>query len=228
MRKAVLIGGVVAALFALPQTSFAGFATSATGDVFIGPTDPPPVSALPGAIASDAYSIWNETQGTIGAPVFLDSNGAVGSYTGLSIFTPTVLATGTDYGSTMIHFDPVSDVVVGASAIINFSHKIIGIALRGGTLDATDIYGNPGTTYPTGFTQPLPDTRGLDFRVNDQFIISNGGKTIEVRFTANFSGFDQIRVFTAGVPEPSSLLVWTMVGAVVLGGAWWRRRPPAI
>jgi hypothetical protein len=225
MKMKFLAGMSMLAILILATPAFAGFATSVTGN---GALIAPPPSALPGAIASDGYSVWNETQGTLAAPVSLDYNGAPGSYNGLSAFTPTVLAPGTKYGTTMVHFDPVTDVVVGATAVITFSHSILGIALRGTSLDATDIYGAPGTTYATGFTQPFPDTRGIDFRTNDRFTVSADGKTLQVRLTANFTGFDEMRVFTSGVPEPASLVVWSLMGAVVAGGSWWRRQRPAV
>jgi len=53
-----------------------------------------------------------------------------------------------------------------------------------------------------------------------------------VALTANFDGFKDIRVFTANnattVPEPASLIVWSVLGTVISGGAFWRRQRPAI
>jgi len=225
--KKLFVVGCSLTLLLLASPVFAGFAVSVTGN---GALVAPPVNASPGAFESDAYQVWNESSGTIGAPVTLDYNGAPGSYNGLSAFTPTTLATGTPYGSTMVQLDPVNDDIIHHSglATITFSTKILGIALRGTSLDATDPYGAPGTTYPTGYNPALPDTRGIDYRTNDRFTVSADGKTLEVRLTANFNGFDELRVFTAAVPEPASLVVWSIVGAVVAGGSFWRRQRPAV
>jgi len=227
MKKLFVVGcSLTLILFASPI--FAGFAVSVTGN---GALVAPPPNASPGAFENNAYQVWNESSGTIGAPVTLDYNGAPGSYNGLSAFTPTTLGTGTPYGSTMVQLDPVNDSITHQSglATITFSTKILGIALRGTSLDATDPYGAPGTVYPTGYTPPLPDTRGIDFRANDRFTVSADGKTLQVRLTANFSGFDELRVFTASaVPEPASLIVWSIVGVVVVGGSFWRRQRPAV
>ncbi len=96
--------------------------------------------------------------------------------------------------------------------MIHFSTSILGIALHGTTLDATDAYGHAGTAYPTAASFTPPEDRGIDATADDKFTIAANGLNLTVNFSASNLGFDQIRVFTVGVPEPSSLLVW-------LGGA---------
>jgi hypothetical protein len=231
MKKTLLVSGSALALVLLATPVFAGFAVTVTGN---GVLAAPPASAVPGADASPLYQVFNENSGTLASSVTLDYNGTPGSYNGLSAFTPTTLAAGTAFGTTMVQLDPeIAGVVHSGIATITFSTAILGIALRGTSLDSTDPLGHPGTTYPTGYSPAAPDTRGIDFRTNDRFTVSADGKTLTVALTANFKGFDELRVFTAGgaasgVPEPASLVVWSVLGAVVAGGTWLRRRPPAI
>jgi len=237
MRKS-LVGGAVALSLLLSSPIYAGFATSATGaNGGVAALVSPPASAL--GDVSTAYQVWNESSGTLSSSVTLENNGAVGSYSGVSPGTPTVLGSGTTYGTTFIQLNPgINGTVNSGMAIIDFSSKIIGIALSGttagvpGSLDKTDQYGAPGTTYPTGYTNPS-NNRGIIGKNNDLFTITNGGTELEVHLTAQFDGFKELRVFTAGgsasgVPEPASLAVWSLLGTVVAGGKWWRRQRPAV
>ena len=237
MRKS-LFGSAAALTLLFASPIYAGFATSATGAS--GGTAalvPPPTSAL--GDVSTAYQVWNESSGTLSSSVSLENNGAVGSYSGVSPGTPTVLGSGTPYGTTFIQLNPgINGTVKSGEAIINFSSKIVGIALSGttagvpGSLDKTDVYGAPGTTYPTGYTNPT-NNRGIIGKTNDFFTILNGGTELEVHLTAQFDGFKELRVFTAGgsasgVPEPASLAVWSLLGTVLVGGSFWRRQRPAV
>jgi hypothetical protein len=241
MRNVLFVGAATLTFFCAAP-SFAGFATSVS---YMGPTGAgqgaalvsPPSSAV--GDVSTAYQVWNESSGVIGAPVTLENNGAVGSYSGISTGTSTTLASGTPYGTTMIQLNPgIDGVVHSGEVIIQFSSKIIGIALSGatsptslGSLGATDIYGAPGTTYPTAYNPN--NNRGIIGHTNDSFQITNGGTELIVQLTANFDGFKELRVFTAGgsasgVPEPASLAIWSLVGVVVVGGNRWRRQRPAV
>jgi hypothetical protein len=237
MRKS-LFGSAAALTLLLASPIYAGFATSATGAA--GGTAAlvsPPASAL--GDVSTAYQVWNESSGTLSSSVALENNGAVGSYSGVSPGTSTTLTTGTPYGTTFIQLNPgINGAVLSGQAIIDFSSKIIGIALSGttsgvpGSLDNTDKYGAPGTTYPTGYTNPN-NNRGIIGKTNDFFTITNGGTELDVHLTAQFNGFKELRVFTAGgsasgVPEPASLAVWSLLGTVLVGGNWWRRQRPAV
>ena len=63
----------------------------------------------------------------------------------------------------MIQLDPTSPYpTTPATASITFTNKIIGIALFGPSLDASDIYGNPTTVYPHGLPNLFLQTRGID------------------------------------------------------------------
>jgi hypothetical protein len=234
MKRNLFVGAaaLTMALFATPL--FAGFATAVTGN---GALVPPPVNAQ--ADTSLSYQVWNESQGTLSTTFTVENNGTVGAYNGTNastMGTPATLTSGTTYGTTMVQLNPGIDGGAGGfhahTADITFSSKIIGIALVGTSLGNTDIYGAPGTTYPTGYGTPS-DNRGID-RGNDSFTISASGTQLEVKFTDNHFSLDEIRVFTAGsgsssgVPEPASLAVWSLIGVVVAGGSWWRRQRPAV
>jgi hypothetical protein len=235
MRKSLLVGAAaLATLCASP--AFAGFASSVSGN---GALVAPPPSAL--GDVSTAYQVWNESSGSISSNITLENNGAVGSYAGAppaSVGSPTTLTTGTQYGSTLVQLNPgLAGTVHSGTAIIMFSSKIIGIALSGftsgaqGTLDKTDVYGAPATTYPHNYTSPN-NNRGIIGKTNDSFVITDGGLELEVKLTANNFGFKELRVFTAGsatgVPEPASLAIWGLAGTVFAGRGWWRRRRAAV
>jgi hypothetical protein len=236
MRKALFVGAAALTLLCATPT-FAGFATSVS---YSGPTGggqgaflvSPPPSAL--GDVNTAYQVWNESSGTLASSVTLEKDGALGSYSGLSPGNPTTLAAGTAYGSTFVQLNPgVNGQFHAGEAIIQFSSKILGIALSGftngvpGSLDKTDVYGAPGTTYPTNYNNPN-NNRGILNKTNQFFTITNGGTELEVSLTANFDGFKELRVFTSGtatgVPEPASIAIWSLMGTVFAGRGWWRRR----
>lgn len=131
---------------------------------------------------------------------------------------------GTCVSTYLIHLDP-NERLTYPTACFTFDKEILGLAFKSTTLDETDWLGAPGTCYPTGNS-----FRGIDFL--DFFKITNGGYTLQLSFLAKY-GFDQIRVFTAGccsdpcnppcgVPEPASIVVWSL--ALVGGGFAGRRR----
>lgn len=217
---------LVAALWILnATTASAAFVISVSGDAsFIAP---PPADVSPGAFQADAFAIWEESSGTIASDLVLDYDGTPGEYKGNDDYSGlgTTLAAGTKYNSAMIHLDPESTGLGSAQATVTFSGPIIGIALFGGTVDASDVYGAPGTIYPTGLVPDVGlDTRGIDYRGNDKFTVSLDGKTLELHFTGNGKGFDQFRVFTAQVPEPASLAVWMLISTGIGSGQWLRLR----
>ncbi len=232
MRK-LLVGFSALGVLCLATPAFAGFAVSASGNVpntVTGLVTPPPNAV---ADTATTYQIWNEQQGVLASPVAVDNNGAVGSYSGLSPGTPTTLAAGTPFGTTYIQLNPgINGVVHSGVATILFSSKIIGLALSASNLTATNIYGAPGTVYPSGQGDPNNNGGSVVGKSNQFFTITDGGFELQVALTANFDGFKDIRVFTANnstlVPEPASMIVWSVLGSVISGGAWFRRRRVAV
>jgi hypothetical protein len=233
MRK-LLVGFSALGVLFCAAPAFAGFAVSASGNVPGGTgLVTPPANAV--ADTSLNYHIWNEQQGTLSSPVAVDNIGTPGSYSGITPGTPGVLATGTPFGTTYVQLNPgVNGAVNSGTATILFSTKIIGLALSAVNLENSNSLGAPGTTYPTVGTDGGASNNfgSVVGKTNQFFSILDGGLELQVKLTAQFDGFKDIRVFTAGnssvVPEPASLIVWSLLGTVVTGGAWWRRQRPAI
>jgi hypothetical protein len=208
IASAVLLAGAVRAQ--------AGFVASISGAAEL---ISPPSSSVPGASLSNEYQVWDETSGTLKAPLYVNQAGQPGSYDGLSNFKAlgTTLAAGTAYESVFINFDPKTLFPEQSPiASITFTGKIIGIALFGPTLNASDIYGNPTTIYPTGLPNLFLNGRGLQLSHDQRFSISSNGTTLSLQLTAGFGEFEQIRVFIApaSVPEPTSWMIWGVAAAV--------------
>jgi hypothetical protein len=232
MRK-LLVGFSALGVLFCAAPAFAGFAVSATGNVpgTLSGLVTPPVNAQ--ADTASTYQIWNEQQGTLGAPVSVDNNGAVGSYSGLSPGTPGSLGAGTPFGTTYVQLNPgEAGAVHSGMATILFSSKIIGLALSFTNLTNTNSLGAPGTTYSATGGGANNNFGSVVGKTNQFWQITDGGLELQVELGANNFGFKDIRVFTAGnstvVPEPASLIVWSVLGTVITGGAFWRRQRLAI
>jgi hypothetical protein len=228
MRK-LLVGFSALGVLFCAAPAFAGFAVSATGNVpgTLTGLVTPPVNAQ--ADTATTYQIWNEQQGTLGAPVAVDNTGAVGSYSGLSPGTSGSLSAGTPFGTTYVQLNPgVAGVVHSGEATILFSSKIIGLALSFTNLTNTNSLGAPGTTYSATGGGANNNFGSVIGKTNQFWQITDGGLELQVELGANNFGFKDIRVFTAGnstvVPEPASLIVWSVLGTVLTGGAFWRRQ----
>ncbi len=223
MRKCLGFGVCLALVVLSSAPASAAFVTSVTGNgTLIGA----PADATPGALQADGYYVWDEQKVTLASDFDVDHDGTAGSYNGTNDFSllGTTLVAGTKVNSTVIHADPSTDVV-SLQATITFANAIVGISLFNPSLDNGDPIFGTGTIYPTGTIPTVGlDSRGIDKRINDSFSISADGKTLTLHLTANYAGFDQIRVLTSGVPEPASLAVWTVLGSVFGGGSWLRRR----
>ena len=222
MRILALVWAAVLLLSSAGST-FGGFATSVTGN---GVLVAPPASVVPGASSNSDYVVFNERSGALASSVTLDESGTDhGGHDGLSTFVPVTLPAGTLFGTTLVQLDPEqAGKVTSGAAVIHFSSKILGIALRSSTLDATDVYGHPGTTYPTG--NPI---RGIESTHDDKFTIAANGLNLEVNFDASNFDFDQIRVFTSSpVPEPASLLTWLLSSGLAAGFVFVRHHRTSI
>jgi len=220
IQRIVALIAALIFLFAVALPANAGFVASVTGSAAVISA---PASSTPGSLLSNQYQVWDESSGKLSASLTLDLAGQPGNYDGLTNYSTlgTTLAKGTAYDSVMIQLDPTSPYPTTAPvASITFTSKIIGIALFGPSLDASDIYGNPTTVYPHGLPNLFLQTRGIDYTHADKLSISSDGKTLSLQLPATYGIFDQIRVFTAGsVPEPASLLVWSAIGLVFVGRA---------
>jgi hypothetical protein len=209
-----------ALVLVIAPAAHAGFIASTTGAIQVISA---PAQAVPGAILSNDYQAWNESSGTISAPLQVDMLGQPGSYDGLSNFTALggTLAAGTKYETVMIQLDPKTTFPAQSPiASITFTGKIIGLALFGPSLNASDMYGNPSTVYPSSLPPIGTQGRGINRTHNDRFSISSNGMTLNLQLTAGFGAFEQIRVFLApavtSVPEPMSLAIWSSIGLVAV------------
>jgi hypothetical protein len=221
----VVIAFIAALPFLSAMPARAGFVASVSGSAVVISA---PASSVPGALVSNTVQVWDESSGTLKAPLAVDLAGQPGSYDGLTNYSTlgTTLPTGTGYNSTMIQLDPTSPYSTQpVMASITFTSKIIGVALFGTSLNSSDIYGYPKTIYPTGLPNLFLQTRGIDFTHADRLSISSNGETLTLQLPANYGIFDQIRVFTAasGAPEPASLFVWSAIGLVVVGRKYSKR-----
>jgi len=231
--KKLLVGFSALGVLFCAAPAYAGIALSATGNV---PGTLNGLTAAPATAETNTsltYQVWNEQSGTLTSPVSVDNTGGVGSYSGLSPGTPGVIGSGIQFGTTYVQLNPgVDGVVHSGEATILFSSKIIGLALSFPNLTASNSLGAAGTTYSATGGGANNNFSSVVGKSNQFFTITDGGKELEIALTANFDGFKDIRVFTAGnssvVPEPASLIVWSVLGTVMSGGVFWRRQRPAV
>ncbi|HET6323763.1 MAG TPA: hypothetical protein VFG04_03605 [Planctomycetaceae bacterium] len=198
----------------------AGFIASTTGPVDVISA---PASATPGSLVSNSYQAWDESTGTISSPLQVNMLGQAGQYDGLTNYSTLngTLAAGTKYDSVMVQLDPKTGFPPQSPiATLTFTGKIIGLALFGPSLDGSDVYGNPSTTYPHGLPAIGVQNRGIDMTHNEKFSVSSDGLTLSLQLAGGFGSFDEIRIFTApavaSVPEPMSLAIWSGIGLVVV------------
>ncbi|MBS1714586.1 MAG: PEP-CTERM sorting domain-containing protein [Armatimonadetes bacterium] len=160
---------------------------------------------------------WDETQN-----VTLTSGLAVdvtmpGTYFSIGGLTPGVIAAGTVVNSHTLYFDPVGGSV---SAGFQFDGTILGVVLIDDPVADPFVASDflipasvpPGNVPPSTFA-----ARGCEISPNAD-IVTVGVNTIKVDLSAGSPG-DQVRVLTAVVPEP-----FTMVGFGTLAAALMARR----
>ncbi len=225
----LLIGGLALALLCSSNSARAEFGVSVSGSAKI--IDPPPSAEL-GDLECNKYLVWYEGCKTLADDLHVDyatphdhsdnEDDDLVEFREHTSRDPKIHE-GTCVCSYFVHFDPkqTDRLFLNPHATLTFEEEILGIAYRDHRLDQSDFLGAPGTTYPTG-----NNIRGLEFF--DFFDVSPDGLSINLSFIAKY-GFDQIRIFTRcsdnpglGVPEPASLVVWSL--AIAIGGGLSRRR----
>jgi hypothetical protein len=147
------------------------------------------------------------------------------------LLVKSVIPAGTKVDSYLFHFDPADTGIPTAAnfyplSSVVFSTKILGVQLFTtgftalqkpaltpyvGTLEAGDsvpvFYGGPTPPYyPGGLI-----SRGLE---EDAMAITSGGFGIDLAGEADGVEIDQVRIYVASVPEPTTL---TMAFAGILG-----------
>jgi hypothetical protein len=190
--------------------------------------------------------VLNGTVVGLGVPVDHDGSNVVAAPTiSGNIVNPALVSAvipgGTKFNSYMFHFDPVGAPFFSFYVTtINFDNPIVGVQLFSdgfvlqkpagnpyiGTLEAGDFQvaangGPPLAYYPGGLA-----FRGVE---EDSFVLAIAGNTVMVAGSANGPEIDQIRIFTAppnfgGLPEPTTAVVWGVIGMIGYGGVFVRRR----
>ena len=165
----------------------------------------PPASVLKGALSSntDIYTFAEQQDILLGAPVAVDIT-AAGLYAPFIPLSPGVIPQGTLVRSYLFHADSPSLATQFTNGSIAFSKPILGVIVSDAGLDATDaLLGLGSVQYPTGYA-----FRGLEFSplallTPDLAFIS--GNMLNLSLLLNTSTrVDQLRVITAGVPEPTT------------------------
>lgn len=203
---------------------------------------PPAPNVLPGSQPPvPTPIIFPELPGFGIAPVGgipVDHNGSVVSAAPVesaNIVNPLlvsgIIPAGTPYESYFFHFDPADTIIPSAAnfyplSSITFSTKIIGVQLFSSAFSGlqkpalTPYVGKleSGDALPVFFGGPTPpyypgglSTRGLE---EDSMAIVAGGFGINLAGEADGVQIDQVRIFTAVVPEPTSL---AMAFAAIFG-----------
>jgi hypothetical protein len=136
--------------------------------------------------------------------------------------SPSVVAEGTAVDTWLLHQDRIgSEGYIFTSGSITFDCKILGVIFRTQSLDATDaLLGAAGTNYGTGGDI----YRGLDVpgTRHDSITLSEDCRTLSFALRTGLA-CDQIRIITAAVPAPGSLVLLAISAFTALGR---RRRPP--
>ncbi|MCP3914303.1 MAG: hypothetical protein GY711_01970, partial [bacterium] len=136
----------------------------------------------------------------LSAPLAVDVENPVGSYSNSAALMPSTLAAGTVVNSHLLHFDTVQANQVTLTGSVTFDSRITGVILLNSTLDASDPELAVGTTtYPTGLT-------GRELEIDDPtdfFMVSPDGKTLSISSRVR-SWMDEVRILTE-VPDPIAL-----------------------
>jgi hypothetical protein len=161
----------------------------------------PPPSVLPTALESNTQMpAFDERQNVTlaaGIPVDITTPGVYDDSSDLTIGT---IPAGTQVSSQFVHCDKVGEsgqhlILQGA---ITTNQDILGVAILGPTLDASDAaLGAPGTAYPTGDAQ-----RRLNLDAQDDFVIYEVNRRTLIVQCDITSDVDQVRVITAANRAP--------------------------
>lgn len=186
-----------------------------------------PVNFSTGATEGDntTYIFQEQMDLTLASDLEVDIAGD-GGFAGLGDPGSETVSAGTRVDSYIVHFDPTgatqSDFVRQEGMSVTFDTQILGIIGKTAGLDATDnVLGDSGSTYtPVVFRGTWDNAAGLNY---DDFItVSGNTATFSWESRADFA--EQFRIVTlapAAVPEPSSMILLSMVG---LGGMFHQRR----
>jgi hypothetical protein len=183
----------------------------------------PPASVADSALESNSFvRFFNEkTAFLLNQNVSADITqpGTVGNSVDL---TPGIISANQLIDTYLLHADPVGpgNPAVTYAGTVTFELPILGLLVQTNSLNVTDgVLGSPSTIYtPAG-------SRGFEWpsslAVGDIVQLSADFRTITFVLKAT-SQYDQIRVITTGVPEPSAIALAAF--CLVLASTAWRRR----
>ena len=145
-----------------------------------------------------------------------------------------VLAAGSFVDSHMIFLNSEGNPRIDHIRVVwTFANPILGVmSNRNGSFEAasTGELGNPLTNYTVGAAGQIPPfaARGLESNNGTGWTTGDGYAildpfTLRVSMAVTEPG-DWIRVVTAAVPEPGSIVVWSLIGLTFAGIGWRRRR----
>lgn len=200
---------VVSCLWAGP--AMAGI-ISTTGQIDL--LSSPPASVKIGKLQSntDIFTFTEQTGVSLSKVLDVDIT-TPGTYMTVASLTPGTLSVGTPIESYFLHTDPPNNSSKYDGSV-TFSTPILGVIVISRTLSNSDAeLGASGTTYPTGDIG-----RGLELTSGQDFVtLSSDLKTLTVHFFTH-GNVDEVRIVTAAVPEPRSLLL-AGCGLVILAAA---------
>ncbi len=211
MKKRILLAACVFSIGVFSPRTLAGV-VSTSGNIT--------AAAMPGSLINNAMTsnsalfLLTESQGvTLSSDIGVDIQQS-GSYSwfsrrALASVSGTISA-GTSVNSYLLHFDPARGIR-RVSGIVTFAEPIVGLMVRGASLNATDaILGAPGTSYESG------TFRGSD-SIFDKLTLSSDSMSLSVDRMLSFGSMDQVRIVTASaVPEPPTVAL-ALLGLVAIG-----------
>lgn len=143
--------------------------------------------------------------------------------------TPGLVYAGTNVNSYLLHADPIGNgiPIKHYEGAITFNMRILGVIVNAVPLNQSDpVVGSLTTLYiprnpDSGFEGPGYPNRSLPVR--DTLAISTDMRTLSFYLRVE-SRLDQIRIITAAVPEPGSLVLGITAAIFVAAGRGYRRR----
>ena len=149
------------------------------------------------------FLIEERLSAVVDAALAVDVNGTPGLYALPADLLPGTIAAGSVIDVHLLHFDPVT-LPLRLAGSVTFDKPIVGLSMTRPRLALSDVFGAPGTTYPTLDTETFREFElGAVNPSTDSADISPDRRTLSVDMGVT-QYYDEIRVFTA-VPEPNTL-----------------------